>query len=138
MRGGGAGGRGEQKEGAPGRWTAEEGSRALWTGRQEGGEGRRHQGRCGARVCRDRLGWAPSGRRAEAGRKDGRGLRRARGALLPAPHLLQPEASCAPPGPLATLTSSRLLSSHLLYWMLLSWGCILGATGLWREGQKGG
>lgn len=39
----------------------------------------------------------------------------------------------------SALTSSRLLSSHLLYWTPLSWSCMLGLGGCseWAEGGRG-
>lgn len=52
------------------------------------------------------------------------------------PHLFQLEAS-AVLDTAATLTSSQLLPSHLLYWTPLSGGCMLGLGGREAKGLAG-
>lgn len=59
----------------------------------------------------------------------------------PGPHLCQLQASSMP-DPATTWTSSRLRSSHLLYWTPLSWVCMLrglqrGAEGELRHSRVG-
>lgn len=56
-----------------------------------------------------------------------------RGLEYRAPHLSQLEAS-AMVGIAAMLTSSWLTSCHMLYWTLLSCGCMLGQT---LQGEEG-
>lgn len=101
--------------GGPGARLEGSGAQGRWTPK----EGRRTQ-RCQAWVCW--RGWGGGTRSTEAARRDKavEGSSHGSGGS----HLSQLEASPVL-ATAATWTASRLPSSHRLYWMPLSWGCML-------------